>query len=221
MPGVSSRKPIRDDKILIVEGTKDRLVIPEFIELSGISWPRNKPPVDIRETGGIEEISSTINNILKSEPWTNVGVMVDADQNASNNWNKIRQECNNHFPGIPVQIPTSGHWHGTSGGKKLGIWIMPGGNDPGMLEDFLVGCMAHSQTNDSLWLFAQTATLDAQKHNHTYKDRHKTKAQVHCWLAWQDEPGNQLHIAVKQQRFIPAHGRGPEFVQWFRDVFNP
>lgn len=99
---------------------------------------------------------------------------------------------------------------------------MPGNKREGMLEDFLVDCMIHPDNSQRLWDFAKSSTTDARDHHGaTYSENHSSKARVHCWLAWQEEPGNQLHQQIKGKRFNPEHGSGPQFVKWFQELFNP
>lgn len=42
----------------------------------------------------------------------------------------------------------------------------------------------------------------------------------HTWLAWQDEPGKQLHQAVEHGIFDPQSPRSRPFVKWFRRLFE-
>ena len=55
---------------------------------------------------------------------------------------------------------------------------------------------------------------------HLFKDVHKTKAVIHTWLAWQDEPGPQLHEAVKHRVLDPKKPESRAFVDWFRRLFG-
>lgn len=212
----------RQDKQLIVEGKNDLLVIAEFMEQAGVLWLTNNPPVHIVDSSGKPNLPTHTKGILKSDLWENLGIVVDADHDPQAAWQSSRNLCAVFFPDIPQRIPDEGCWIGENNGKKLGIWIMPGNKREGMLEDFLVDCMIHPDNSQRLWDFAKSSTTDARDHHGaTYSENHSSKARVHCWLAWQEEPGNQLHQQIKGKRFNPEHGSGPQFVKWFQELFNP
>jgi hypothetical protein len=214
------RKKVREDKQLIVEGKKDKFVIAEFMELAGVVWSQGNEPIHIEETGGKSKIANVAKEILKSELLKKLGIVMDADSDSETAWQSIRNSCIRFFPEIPKAIPESGFWIGDCMTKRLGIWIMPGMKKPGMIEDFLVDCMKHDESTRELWDFANFSTMNSKNHGATYIESHLIKAKVHCWLAWQNEPGNQLH-QVMEKRFNPQAGSGPDFVKWFRELFDP
>ena len=47
-----------------------------------------------------------------------------------------------------------------------------------------------------------------------------SKSVVHTWLAWQRDPGLQLHIAVKQRVLDPSHPKSALFISWFDQLFG-
>lgn len=208
----------RKDKLLMVEGKRDKLVICEFLELSGISWPSHRPPVNIIDAVGKCNIPKITKETLKSDDWESVGIIVDADDDAEAAWSSFRNTCTNIFTDIPNVLPREGYWIGSCETKKVGIWIMPGHMRSGMIEDFLVQSMKNDESISNLWDFARISTKDALNNGATYKSVHMTKAQVHCWLAWQD-PGDQLHQNMRN-RFDPGSGHGPDFKQWFCNLFG-
>jgi hypothetical protein len=46
------------------------------------------------------------------------------------------------------------------------------------------------------------------------------KGELHTWLAWQDPPGLQIHMAVKAKLIRPTDEVIAPFVQWFRRLFE-
>jgi len=214
-------KDHRQDKQLIVEGKTDLLVIAEFMEKAGVLWPTKNVPVHIVDSVGGPNAPTLTKAILKSDLWKNLGIVVDADHDPQAAWQANRNPCSDLFPDIPQKIPVEGCWIGENNGKKLGIWIMPGNKREGMLEDFLVESMIHPDNSQALWEFAKSSTAVARNHGATYSGNHSTKSQIHCWLAWQKGPGNQLHQQIKLNRFNPELGSGPQFVKWFQVLFNP
>jgi hypothetical protein len=46
------------------------------------------------------------------------------------------------------------------------------------------------------------------------------KAQLHTWLAWQDEPGTQLGLAVKRRYLQGDAPLAADFVHWLKRLFE-
>ncbi|MEL7409278.1 MAG: DUF3226 domain-containing protein, partial [Cyanobacteria bacterium J06558_2] len=74
--------------------------------------------------------------------------------------------------------------------------------------------------NSALWQYSQESVEEAEKKGANYRKNHVDKAKIYTWLAWQDEPGNQLHIAVKKKILNPQHPKAKEFIKWFRDLYE-
>ena len=53
-----------------------------------------------------------------------------------------------------------------------------------------------------------------------FKKVHRTKAEIHTWLAWQDPPDLRLHEAVKNTVLDPARTESRPFVDWFKGLFR-
>jgi hypothetical protein len=107
--------------------------------------------------------------------------------------------------------------HTNSDGLKLGIWLMPNNVSCGMLEAFLLDLIPEG---DPLIGYANKAAKTAQRLGAPFKPAHHQKAIVHTWLAWQDEPGAQLHQAVKKQVLASTGPHAAPFVKWFRELFD-
>ena len=61
---------------------------------------------------------------------------------------------------------------------------------------------------------------EAARSGASFKDVHRRKAEIHTWLAWQDEPGKQLHEAVHHRVLDPEKPESRPFVGWFRRLFR-
>ena len=53
-----------------------------------------------------------------------------------------------------------------------------------------------------------------------YRHVHRAKAELHTWLAWQDPPGLQMHLAVRARLLRPTEAVTSGFVAWFRRLFQ-
>lgn len=105
-------------KKLLVEGAEDQRVLPELLELNGISWGRKKEnvPVFIQDCEGYENINADlISTELQAGGLTNLGVMIDADDSPSERWQSIRNSCLKSIPDMPKELPDTGLIHTTDG----------------------------------------------------------------------------------------------------------
>ena len=95
---------------------------------------------------------------------------------------------------------------------------MPDNRFSGMLENFLVQLIPENARD--LFEVAENCVAEAKQRGAPFKDVHRTKAAVHTWLAWQDEPGKQLHQAVDHRVLDPEKPESQPFVDWFRQLFE-
>ena len=87
-----------------------------------------------------------------------------------------------------------------------------------MMENFLVRLIPDDSRN--LYELAENCVAEARRNGAPFKEVHRTKASVHTWLAWQDEPGKQLHQAVDHRVLDPNKPESQAFVDWFRQLFG-
>ena len=67
---------------------------------------------------------------------------------------------------------------------------------------------------------ADRCAKEAKNHGAPFKSPHFAKVRLHTWLAWQDEPGKQLHEAVHHRVLDPTKPQCQPFVEWFRALFS-
>lgn len=93
---------------------------------------------------------------------------------------------------------------------------MPDNTIPGMLEHF-VGFLVPS--NDKLWKVAEDILEDVITLDPRFPKQHKMKAQIHTWLAWQEEPGKPLGQSITKRYFDPSAPHAQQFINWLRELF--
>ena len=226
----------RNDKnryanLLLVEGATEKRAIPYLIGLNGICWLINdenenkqRPIVYIEDNGGGDTNivdAAVISNELNVAKREILGLIVDADNSCASRWQSIRDACINFIPDLPKDIPVQGLVHNSikKNGKsvRFGVWIMPDNKAEGMLETFLSYLV--KDESEALWQYSKEVVFKAKVKGANYKPTHVDKANIHTWLAWQDEPGNQIHIAVKQKILDPQHRKAQNFVNWFKTLY--
>ncbi|OCQ99429.1 hypothetical protein BCD64_10230 [Nostoc sp. MBR 210] len=207
-------------KKLLVEGKDDLRVIPELIENNGIFWgKRGEEIVLIRDCEGYPNIDSNlISTELQASGLTHLGIIIDADENLSARWQSIRNACLHSISDIPEQLPETGLIHTTEDGIKFGIWIMPDNQISGMLETFLAYLIRDE--DKSIWQYAQEVVQEAKNQGAPFQNSYIDKAKIYTWLAWQEEPGRQLHQAIKYKVLNPQHPNAQIFFTWFKNLYN-
>jgi hypothetical protein len=105
----------------------------------------------------------------------------------------------------------------TADEPRIGFWLMPDNKKSGMIEDF---CAEMAEPN--ALAFAKECVEGAKQRGlSSYKDVHTSKAIIHTYLAWQDEPGRPLGQAVSMQALKPHTLIAIRFVEWLNRLFNP
>jgi hypothetical protein len=207
-------------KMLYVEGKKDKLVIAELAEANGIPWSKDKEPIFIKEVGGDAELvdADRIATRLSESGLQVIGLIVDADENPAARWQSLQSACAKSIPDMPTELPSTGLIHTMASGINLGIWMMPDNQLRGMLETFLADFIDGS--TDAVWQYAQSVVLEAKVRGASFTPTQQDKANVHTWLAWQDEPGQQLHTSLQTKTLNGQHPKAQEFVNWLKQLYG-
>ena len=213
------------EKVLLVEGAVEESLIPWLMEANGISWPEKwtQAPVQIRDKNGYENIlQMNVINTEVNEPKRQItGILLDADEHPERRWQSICDCCARHFPDLQESgFGKSVIISNNDTGKKLGIWMMPDNKSAGMLETLLQYLVPNGNADPLLGFAKESAEKAKNEFDAGYKKPHFDKACIHTWLAWQEEPGRQLHDAVKFGILKPDSPHAQPFVDWFRELFE-
>ena len=206
---------------LLVEGATERRVIPYLMEANGITWePGGTPVVHIAPNNGADQLlkRGVIQSELAASGLEALGVVIDANGDAGRRWSQIRNRCPDELDELPNEIPEGGlNVCHRDGRPRFGVWIMPDNRFEGMLEDFLLRLIPDE--HGTLYDLARSCVAEAACNGASFKGTHTKKAEIHTWLAWQDQPGSQLHEAVKHRVLDPTKPESHAFVDWFRRLF--
>lgn len=195
--------------LLLVEGRSEENAIREFYK----QW-NTDINFDISSEGSITKLKTSFKMHLKSSNvLRKLWVIIDADTSYACAWQSIRDilvRSGKYNP--PVQLCPDGLILTPIDDNDLivGVWIMPNNQDIGMLEDFMMGIIPEE---NMLLNEAETVITNLEKKNiQKYKNVHRAKAKLHTWLAWHDEPGDSIHVAIRKHLF----SRDKELVIAFR-----
>ncbi len=191
---------------LLVEGPDDKNVVSHLLIRNGFTFKTNDriavqlignddSILEIKDKGGFSNLITTLKQELAASDLSGLGIIVDADASLSDRWQNLRdglRPCGyTSIPGLPSNAGTVIAGVDTA---AVGVWIMPDNTLDGVLEDFVAGLVPDG---DSLWPRAQQAVRDIP--SDLRRCPATAKAEIHTWLAWQEEPGARLGSAINRQ----------------------
>lgn len=169
------------------------------------------------DCNGDDKVLKRLNGLLiSSEPPEIIGVIIDADApNLRSRWQSVSEILVNHGYEPPVAPHAGGTILHSEGKPSVGVWLMPDNVTDGMLEDFCARLAPENFIN-----YASTCVTQAQGAGvTTFRTPHLAKAIVHTYLAWQDEPGLPLGLAVKSRALNPENDIAHKFHDFLLNLF--
>jgi len=216
-------------RVLFVEGSSDKTIIKEILNIYLPHWKitrkrsgSSQPQIDIQDLQGIRNITpDKIFNQLADPNVPALGIVIDADSSASDQWQEICQTCQSveqlRSISFPSQIPENGFICSVSDDQKFGIWIMPDNRLPGMLETLLSQLIPNDR--EDLWTHLQNSVSQAKQLGATFDDKHLDKAHIYTWLAWHHKPGAWLKTGERAV-FNFDHPQVHAFVDWLKTLYD-
>lgn len=211
--------------VLFVEGDDDAHAVRNllyqhdisaaFVEKAGAGHE-----IAIKQVEGVDDFPSSIQNELKVSPdLSALGVVADADQSVSQEWESIWRALHSYngkgtVPGLPEDgwtgaVPTFEHDE-----IPVGAWLMPDNGSRGALEEFAMHLVPEE---DVLWDFSQEVLENLP--DRRFDDTDEGKARLHTWLAWQETPREPIGRAISQGVLSPQANLAVRFVGWVRRLF--
>lgn len=193
---------------LLVEGNDDQRIIWALCERFNI------PEIfDVIECGGIDKLYESISLRFKQTNIETVGIIIDADTNLNDRWTSIKNLLSDQGFNVPENLPKEGLIL-SNDNVKVGVWIMPNNDTNGILEDFI----SFLVPKDDKLLPIVDATLteiESRKLN-KYSTIHKSKAKIHSWLSWQEEPGTPMGLSITKRYLTTDNENCNQLVSWLQ-----
>ncbi len=202
-------------RVLMVEGRDDEYVVKH------ICGARNLGEIEaIHPYGGADPLLEGIGPRLKESEITVLGIILDADTDLDARWQAVtsplRQAGYEGIPNVPSSSGTVIPAPTNSLLPRVGIWLMPDNVLPGIIEDFLCFLVP---PDDPLFAHVKQS-IDAIPPNLCkFNERRMSKARIHTWLAWQEEPGKPLGQAISARYLDPNLPSGAIFADWLQRTF--
>lgn len=202
------------NNILLVEGKNDEHVVRNLLDCHVL------PQIDtINNHGGISNLLKDLPVHLKGSDINALGIIVDADTDMLARWSSLRDSLIKAgyatVPDLPspegtILLPPPN----TLLPKKVGIWMMPDNQSNGILEDFLRLLIP---TSNTLLHHAEKSIDSIPEGHRLFAEKDKSKALIHTWLAWQENPGLPFGTAIKAQ-YLKAKV-ATNLINWLKKLF--
>lgn len=201
-----------DKNILLVEGKDDLHV------LSSLFLYHNIPEsFVIKEYVGVPQLLESLPVQFKSSELERIGVLLDANANLVGRWESLRNiAMKSGYNNVPARPDSSGTIVKQQNKPVLGFWLMPNNTLPGMLEDFVQFLVP---AGDVLWTLASDCVQSIPKQEQRFADAHRIKAHIHTWLAWQEDPGTPMGLAITKRYFQGDAPQAQQLIKWIRQLF--
>jgi len=203
-------------RVLMVEGTDDEHVVKH------ICGQRRLGTIDnIHRYGGKDSLLiEGIEVRLKESDIEVLGIILDADTDLQARWQAVSSRLSKagygSLPAIPAPDGTIIESPADSLLPRVGIWLMPDNQIPGILEDFLRFLVPDG---DGLWVHVEQSIASIPSAHLRFSDPKKPKAWIHTWLAWQEEPGKPLGQAISARYLDSSLPVANVFAGWLQRTF--
>jgi len=163
----------------------------------------------VKNKDGIDNLLAELPTELLESEIEYIGIVIDADENITLRWENLSTILYKEGYNLPHKPCNEGSIvHHTQDEKPiLGIWIMPNNILSGMLEDFIQYLVPEG---DCLIDYADKVigTIPEKR----FVDCHFSKARIHTWLAWQEDPGTPLGLAITKHYLDPDKDEAKLFI---------
>ncbi len=204
---------------LYVEGGTDLHTIVHLLGRHGIDLDENLGPVVIKPVQGEAGVLGSMRTAARASTNRPVGFVIDADVSIDQRWESVRQHLKDLNLPFPESPPESGFLERSPvSNGAIGVWVMPDNvTDEGRLEDLVSTLVPPA---DALIDHAHAASDRAVELGAQFVSQDRLKAVLHCWLAWQQEPGLPFGTALKAHFFRHDSAVALQFVEWFKRLYG-
>lgn len=201
------------DKVLLVEGDDDCHVVMALCKAHTVP-----ETFGIYQCGGNDGVLKRLNAlIVRPNPPQVIGAVLDADNSVTSRWESIKGKLKHYSYQFPKNPDSDGTiLESVRDEPILGFWLMPNNQDSGILEDF---CAELAEPTSLA--FARECVEEAYGRKvTTFKEVDRSKAVIHTYLAWQDEPGYPLGKSITKQALRPHTDVAVRFTNWLISLFT-
>ena len=169
---------------LLVEGKDAQNFFEAFVRRLSLS------DIEVQDFGGVNQFRQFLAAFVNESDFgtvRSIGVVRDAEQSACGAFQSVRDALEHFNLGAPQHPGES-----TSENPSVGVLILPGDGQPGMLETLLCRTFTRHPLNRCIDDFLQCAEESGRR-----VQRHD-KARAHAWLATQPLPHVSVGVAAQK-----------------------
>jgi hypothetical protein len=194
--------------VLWVEGKDDQHVVLSLLEHHQV--PEVFKVIDRK---GIENLLDALRvQLTQGSDVARIGIVVDADADVEARWAAIRNVlARSGYQTIPERPEADGIVLREAERPVFGAWLMPENTTPGMLEDFAAALVPEG---DFLWTHAGEVIDGIPAEHRRFAEGHRAKARMRTWLAWQEDPGAPMGLAITKRYLDADAPRARRFIDW-------
>lgn len=210
-----SNDVIKEDKLnhVLVEGPDDAQVFFHLLRYYGLDTQ-----VTIQHKEGIDNLLEALEIELIGRAETRLGIVVDADTDIATRWQSLRHRLlEAGYTSVPLHPATGGTVLKQEGRPIVGLWLMPDNSLPGILEDFMSLLIP---AEDILWPMAQDVVQQVVTKDRRFPQTQGMKATIHTWLAWQEEPGKPMGLAITKRYLDATSPQAQQLINWLCRLFD-
>jgi len=202
----------KSTKQLLVEGKDDQHVVWALCEKFQI-----EEVFDVIDCEGIHNLLNQLPVRIKQSGIQAIGIVIDADADISTRWRTLSSLLSSLGYTVPIVIPDEGLIVSYNE-IILGVWIMPNNSLNGMIENFMQFLVPD---DDQLLDIANNSLNQIEGDGlNKYNIIHKSKALIHTWLAWQEDPGTPMGLSITKRYLTTDAEICNIFMEWIKAVFN-
>lgn len=209
------------DAILLVEGKNDQHVVWALCQQHNLpqTFTVERSDQENQTNSGVEQLLTSIPVRLKAARLRTLGIVLDADTSVLTRWQAV---CGRLAQAGYSDLPDSPALEGSiimqTDKPKVGVWLMPDNQVPGMVESFVANLITQG---DPLVGKVRTILDEIESEKlHRYPSVHRPKAFIHTWLAWQQTPGQPMGQAITAKVLQHDRELANRFVNWLQQLFD-
>lgn len=200
---------------LYVEGADDFHVVCALVRKSGVVWAAtdSRIPFAPDTNGDANALAKAVLAAKNLDP--RVGLVIDGDAQPASRWLEIHRRFRALGVDLPEVYSNDGVIVSVGGDRRIGVWMMPHGGQPGAVEAFVATLIPDS----TLKQHADVATDQARALGAAFADKDLEKARLRAWLAWQRAPGAPYGRAIDEGFLASSSPMADALVRWFHGLY--
>jgi hypothetical protein len=173
-----------------------------------------------------------VRTILKPRDLTaedRLGIVIDADHQKATDpddgfrrrWGQLKDTLKNlGYSDVPDEPDRTGTIVGPNQEDRpwVGVWMMPDNQSPGKLEDFARRLIKSG--DEGLWDHAGQAMSTSTSKGAKFAPKDQIKAHIHTFLAWHEEPGVPMGLAITKKFLDADSSEARNFVAWLCRLYG-